>query len=54
MLIVNVCLVWIDSYDDVMYVVHVGTFAQAYTWGVANESLSCDMTSKHWVVCEMN
>ena len=26
-----VCLVTTDSYDDVMYVVHFGTLAQAYT-----------------------
>ena len=54
MLIVNVCLVWIDSYDDVMYVVHVGTLAQAYTCDIANKSLSYDMTSKYWVICKMN
>ena len=53
MLIVNVCLVWIDSYDDVMYVVYVGTLAQAYICNIANESLSCDMTQKCWVICEM-
>ena len=39
---INMCLVRIDSYDDVMYVLHVGTPAQAYTWDIANESLNCD------------
>ena len=39
---VNVCLVRIDNYDDMMYVVHIGTLAQAYTWDIANESLNCD------------
>ena len=43
-----------DGYDDVMYIVHIGTFEQAYTWDVANEILSCDMTLKYWVICEMN
>ena len=28
---VNVCLVMIDSYNDGMYIVHVGILAQAYT-----------------------
>ena len=51
---VNICLVRIDSYDDGMYIVHVGTLAQAYTWDIANESLSCDMMPKYWVICEMN
>ena len=40
-LIVNVCLVWIDSYDDVMYVVRVGTLAQVYT---------CNILMKAWAV----
>ena len=53
-LVVKVCLVRIDSYDDVMYVVHIGTLAQAYTYDISNESLSCDMTSKYWVIYEMN
>ena len=44
---VNVCLVRIDGYDDVMYVVRVGTLAQAYTWDIANESLNCDMMPKY-------
>ena len=51
---INVCLVRSDSYENVRYVVHVGTLAQAYKWGIANKSLSCDMKPKYWVICEMN
>ena len=43
-----------DSYNDVMYVVHFGTLAQAYIWDVANESLSYDVTLNYRVICEMN
>ena len=51
---VNICSVRIESYDDGMYIVHVGTLAQAYIWDIANESLSCDMMPKCWVICELN
>ena len=50
----NVCLVSTDSYDDVMYIVHFDTLAQTYIWNITNESLSCDMTPKYWVIYEMN
>ena len=35
-------LVRIDSYNDVTYVVNVGTLAQVSTWDIANECLNCD------------
>ena len=38
----NVCLVRIDRYDNTMNNVHIGTFAQAYTLDIANDSLNCD------------
>ena len=53
-LYVNVCLVRIDSCDDVMFVVYVGILAQAYTCDIANETLRCDMMPKYWVICELN
>ena len=49
---VYVCLVRIEIYDNVMYVVHVCTPTQAYTWDIAIESLSYDMMSKYWVIYE--
>ena len=36
---VYVYLVRIEIYDNVMYVVHICTHAQAYTWDIAIESL---------------
>ena len=51
---VNVCLVRIDSYDDEIYIVHIGTFAQAYTCDITNANLICDMMLKYWVTFEMN
>ena len=49
---VYVCLVRIEIYDNVMYIVHICTPAQAYIWDIVIESLSCDMMSKYWVIYE--
>ena len=43
----NVCLVRIFSYDNAMYIIHIGTPVQAYTWDITNESLNCDMIAKY-------
>ena len=49
---IYVCLVRIEIYDNVMYVGHICTPAQAYTWDIAIERLSCDMMPKYWVIYE--
>ena len=36
-----------------MFVVHLCTPTQAYTWDISIESLSCDMMLKYWVIYEM-
>ena len=51
---VYVCLVRIEIYDNVMYIVYICTLAQAYTWNIAIESWSCDMMPKYWVIYEMS
>ena len=51
---IYVCLVRIEIHDNVMYVVHVCTLAQAYTWDISIESLNCDMMPKYWVIYEMS
>ena len=40
----------IEIYDNVMYVAHIGTPAQAYTREIVIESLSYDTMSKYWII----
>ena len=42
----------IDGYDELMSNVRDGTFAQVYTWDIANESLNYDIMPRYWVICE--
>ena len=45
----NLCLMRIDSTDNLTNDIHVDTSAQAYTWDIANESLSWDISWLNWL-----
>ena len=47
-----ICLMRIDSYDELMSDVCNGTLTYVYTCDIANESLDFDMTLVYWVICE--
>ena len=47
-----VCLMRIDSYDEMMSDVHDSTLTFTYTCDIANESLDFDMTPRYRVICE--
>ena len=47
-----ICLMRIDSYDELMSDVCDDTLSYTYTCDIANESLDFDMTSGYWVICE--
>ena len=42
-----ICLMRIDSYDELMSDARNGTLTYAYTCGIANESLDFDMTLRY-------
>ena len=42
-----ICVVKNEICDNAMYIIHTCTYAQAYTWDVACERLSCDMIPKY-------
>ena len=47
-----ICLMRIDSYDELMSDVRNGTLTYVYTYDIANKSLDFDMTPGYWVICE--
>ena len=48
----NVCLMRIVSIDNLTNNIHVDTPAQAFTWDIANESLSWDINWLNWLQCQ--
>ena len=47
-----ICLMSIDSYDELMSDVRNSTLTYVYTCDITNESLDFDMTPGYWVICE--
>ena len=47
-----ICLMRIDSYDELMIDVRNGTLTYVYVCDITNESLDFDMTPRYWVICE--
>ena len=49
-----ICLIIIDSYDELMSDVCNSTFTCVYTCNIANESLNFHVTPEYWVICVQN
>ena len=50
---VYVCLMRIDSYDELMSDVRDGTLIYTIICDIANKSLNCNMMPRYWVICFM-
>ena len=46
-----ICLMGMDSYDELMSGVCNGTLTYVYTCDITNESLDFHMTSRYGVIC---
>ena len=47
-----ICLMRIDSYDELMSDVRNVTLTYVYTYDIASKSLDFHMTLGYWVICE--